>query len=554
MTSGLPRAVAAVVAAVSLGLVAARPGAAQPAATAPEACPDPVRPKDGDAVSFSVFGCRECHGRTPDNVADSKFSKTFQSNTFVRLTEANTWDQEDPHSAAFAVLDGPLGRQMDDLLKKHNPAFKDGVKNAPQCLTCHAIDMKPWVGLREKKAADFKTKEGITCNACHGLKTGWQDPHWKDTDGEYVAWRGKTPEEKQTQGLRNLRDPAVRAKFCASCHVGSACEGKVVTHEMYAAGHPPLPPFELGTFMDCQPRHWGYPTDPAMKYFTPAGAAAFEKASGKKLPENWSWSLYRFHPADQEVYNARSVAAGAIAALRAEMKMLAADAVAAADPTSEGIDYARFDCYACHHNLEVPSDRQKRGYEGGRPGRPPMKAWLAALPGVVAEHATGLAPLADLGKQFPARWAAVRTAALARPFGEPAGVKAAATDLAAWCDAFLDKSAADGKPLYTKAEAEKLLAAVAAAATSEKWTADPEAAMHLTWAYLSLRGEVGGRPDPAALAALGQTVPVRVRSQPYSDEKKLPVPASAAIGPRLTLFGGFKAPTFTARFRELQKK
>src|SRR5437867_13430626 len=41
-----------------------------------------------------------------------------------------------------------------------------------------------------------------------------------------------------------------------SCHVGNAAEGKVVTHAMFAAGHPPLPPIEIATFSRNEPQHW----------------------------------------------------------------------------------------------------------------------------------------------------------------------------------------------------------------------------------------------------------------------------------------------------------
>ena len=45
-----------------------------------------------------------------------------------------------------------------------------------------------------------------------------------------------------------MRNPARRAERCTSCHVGSESEGRFVTHEMYAAGHPPLPPVEVMAF------------------------------------------------------------------------------------------------------------------------------------------------------------------------------------------------------------------------------------------------------------------------------------------------------------------
>ena len=181
---------------------------------------------------------------------------------------------------------------------------------------------------------------------------------------------------------------------------------------MYAAGHPPLPPFELAAFMESEPKHWGYPTDARLAFF---------KDFAAKNPKK-TWPLFRFHPENEEAYLARHLATGAIAALDSELRLIAADAAAAADPKSDaGIDYARFDCYACHHDLKYPSDRQARGYEGP-PGRPPLKAWVGVLPEVVAKHAEGLenAQLKAMAGGFAAKWAAVRKAALAKPYGNPA--------------------------------------------------------------------------------------------------------------------------------------
>jgi hypothetical protein len=551
---------AAGLAGLAVWLVPAAPAAAATQPVQPvQPGKDPLVPAHAKDFSVGYTACKRCHeNQTREAAAKDPFARDFRSNEFVLLTEGATWQQQDPHYRAYEVLKSPLGGQMSRLLKDSHPGYKDGVTKAPQCLTCHAIDTAPTVPLAAKQFDHFRVTEGITCNACHGIRPAWQDQHYKGEE-KFIPWRILSPEQKREAGLRNLRDPATRAAFCATCHVGSVADGRVVTHEMYAAGHPPLPPFELGTFMECQPRHWGYPTDPTLKFFAGTAAEEYAAAGKEKLPADWRWSLYRFHPADQEVYIARSVAAGAVAALQAEMRMLAADAAEAdrPDSKSEGIDFARFDCYACHHDLKVPSARQQRGYDGAKPGRPPMKAWLAALPGVVADHAATLPQLAAAGKGFHPKWAAVRAAALARPFGDPRGVKAAAADLAGWCDEFL-RAAADGKPLYTKEAAGSLLAAVGEAATSAKWTADPEAAMHLTWAYLSLRGGVGSPPDAKALAALAEAVPVRVREAPYSTKNKdmvdVPVPAGAAIPGRLRLFGAFSAESFTPRFQELLKR
>src|SRR5947209_10193839 len=72
-------------------------------------------------------------------------------------------------------------------------------------------------------------------------------------------WRGVASQAKEEQyRMADLWDPGKRSKTCASCHVGNSDEGKVVTHAMYAAGHPPLPGVEISTFSDAMPRHWQY--------------------------------------------------------------------------------------------------------------------------------------------------------------------------------------------------------------------------------------------------------------------------------------------------------
>ena len=68
------------------------------------------------------------------------------------------------------------------------------------------------------------------------------------------------------------------------------------------------------------------------------------------------------------------------------MKLLADDA--ADTPKDQLLDFAHFDCYACHHDLKVPSWRQKRGYRGA-PGRPTMKPWSTETLRAVLDHARG---------------------------------------------------------------------------------------------------------------------------------------------------------------------
>ncbi len=54
----------------------------------------------------------------------------------------------------------------------------------------------------------------------------------------------------------DLTSPSTAAAVCLSCHLGIIAENRFVTHEMYVAGHPVLPPFNLEVFLNAMPRHW----------------------------------------------------------------------------------------------------------------------------------------------------------------------------------------------------------------------------------------------------------------------------------------------------------
>src|SRR5262249_3593025 len=143
------------------------------------------------------------------------------------------------------------------------------VTAAPQCMSCHAVDLTPGSPTDKKQ---FFVKQGVNCNGCHGLSEAWQVRHYKEAaKGDRIPWRTATPREKAKSGMADLRNPAVKAQLCASCHVGNPEQGKMLTHAMYAAGHPALPPFELATYLEAQPRHWGRPRE--LPYFKTVQAA-----------------------------------------------------------------------------------------------------------------------------------------------------------------------------------------------------------------------------------------------------------------------------------------
>jgi hypothetical protein len=111
------------------------------------------------------------------------------------------------------------------------------------------------------------------------------------------------------------------------------------------------------------------------------------------------------------------------------------------EPPTPWPDFARFDCYACHHDLKVPSWRQERGYGGRTPGRPPVPFWpevLVQLGITVADPTGSKGRLSEYQHARDAFYAATAS----RPFGnrKPAADGAqtsadAAQALADWADA-----------------------------------------------------------------------------------------------------------------------
>ena len=497
----------------------------------------PTKDTAGD-LNAGIQACELCHiGSTKGQAA--KFLKVYQSDEFVLLNESETWVQSDIHSQAMKCLNAPLGKQMSKNLGYN-------VAEAPQCLACHSADKSPTKPLADKKYKDFATAEGgVNCTVCHGLHERWQSDHYKtpDQEGQPLPWRSKSPDYKWERGMTDLRNPVVKAKLCVSCHIGNAGEGKVVTHEMYAAGHPPLPPFELASFMEGEPKHWAYPTDPRLKFFA-------------QLPVEERWSKFHYHAEKDESYLSRHYATGAIAALRAEAELLMVDAESNVKG-GEGMDFARFDCYACHHDLKYPSERQKRGYEGP-PGRPTLRTATGLPAGLVAKHAEGIEAggLKAKATGFEEKWSALRKAATSRPFGDPAKVKDTAKGVVDWCDAFLAVQCDTPVPLYSTEQAKRLRDMVAEAATSPGALADAEAAMSLAWGYTTLAKEAKVMFPEAKLGALGKVIPLNVRVAPFNETSKdgtiNPVPAQ--FPPRMKAVNAFESTPFSNAFKGLLGK
>jgi hypothetical protein len=364
---------------------------------------------------YGVGYCQGCHAKPKAAYEDSL--------DFVLLTEYSIWASYDKHSLAYVALDCPRGQRIGELLGIE-------VTKDARCLNCHAIDVP-----KPRQGPNYDRLDGVSCEGCHGPAQAWSGPH------AIKSWREKSAEEKEDLGMRDVRNPIKRAEMCMSCHVGNAEDGKVVTHAMYAAGHPPLPAIDLAFFSKNLPQHWRNPKD--VPYITTAEAAVQK----------------RYHYDPETIESAELTLNSSAASLKASMTLLAFRADLKADkgfaerwPELKGADESgpalgnlageqwpelamiHADCYACHHDLLSPSWRQARGFGEGPPGRPTLTAWPFEITSlsIHAKSKYGAETPDQVANQLVAKWKTLRSHWAAQPFGEPGGNHQAAEALEKW--------------------------------------------------------------------------------------------------------------------------
>jgi hypothetical protein len=383
--------------------------------------------------------CANCHTQ-PTNARIDQGALEL-----VLLTESAIWRTHDKHAQAYAVVAGERGKKIGDLLKV------DVLKPETGCLGCHAMHNLSKENEGKGGGKGLAPEDGVSCGGCHGPSSGWLGPHANKDD-----WRAKSAKAKFEMGMHDLRDPVSRAEVCVSCHVGNAGEGKVVTHAMFAAGHPPLPSFEIVNFSRNEPQHWRNPVD--VPYFNTDKQAIIDN----------------YHLKDKKFLQVKFSLIGAVVAFRDNMRL--AHDRANPNPASPATDWpelvtggdakpddlkaefssrwpeiamAQSDCFACHHDLKYPGFRQARGfgyYVPGQelvrvsPGRPMLRSWPLA-PLAAACNFTGKKErVAELHRLL----AALANATNERPFGKPADVRSATEGLVKWSDEVIaDLRAAD---------------------------------------------------------------------------------------------------------------
>lgn len=525
---------AALFAGLALGLLTA---VSPPRAAVAQEKKEYPRPTAEDKGKYGLLGaseCANCHSEADPR--SKKIYKETMGYEFIRLQESNIWDAHDLHSTAYRSLvtnrtpnnkkykPNATAQRMEDKLRKYK-GESYYVATDTACLACHASTKAP-VSVAPPatwKATSFETSEGVGCEMCHGHGTMFVERHKSnrpaaandDTEAEKVVdWRLFPTEIKKEWGLTNLRDPAVAAQTCASCHIGNKDEGRFVTHDMFAAGHPPLPPLDLMAYAREQPRHWGFAAD--MPYITKLAD------SPKKESQDKAFALYHYRKGESFV--ARRFAESALATLGATAGLgaqLADDAKA----KSDGLDFAAFDCYSCHHNLKYPSERQDRGYVG-RPGRPLYRPAAFALARLVLDHAGGMpngTALKGSAEELDKLELELADAFTVKTYGDADKVKAATAKLAKWSDEARKKL----EPVrYTPEEVTKLFnTLIATASDTKKPVGDPEVAQLYLWAvetlYLDLQPKevTEKKVEPKALMAMREGIAKSVvtRLRPDTD-------------------------------------
>jgi hypothetical protein len=424
-------------------------------------------------VYFGVTACTGCH--------DNKISK--QDNFLCACNEVEIW-KKDKHKNANRVLKGKLGQQMARLL----PEIKGDISQAKECISCHGVLVEDSKLIVTEEPGKFNLEEGVSCVACHGPFQEWVKEHTDIMFPNGGKWRELPRHVKEKQyGMKDLWDPENQATLCASCHIGNTAEKKVVTHAMYAAGHPPLPGFELSTFSDAMPRHWNtfdqkwkYVVDKNLAEKSPKLVKALQKVTGRDAD-------------DKNLERTRLVVIAGVVNFRESLKLIGSQAaVVDNEKKSTWPELAQFDCYACHHDLKTfaKSWRQERGYGGVRPGRPTMRPWPTVMieAGILQASRTEPGNAKEFRKKLSAEFSA-RMKELSgvfhdQPFGDPQRISRAAHNMEIWTDGLLARLKASQ---FDRAAGRDIVNVFGKQSTR---LLDFDSARELTWAFRSIQDEL----------------------------------------------------------------
>jgi hypothetical protein len=244
---------------------------------------------------------------------------------------------------------------------------------------------------------------------------------------------------------------------------------------MYAAGHPPLPSIEVATFSDQQPRHWQLlrEKDEAIRK-----VLAFKEG---------------------RLEQTELVAVDSLVALKASLEFLTGR------PDRDGVqppmlDFAQFDCAACHHEL-VQSGRSWRQAHGSghAPGRPLPPHWPQTLVRLGLEAADP-ARADDWFIELKGKLNKFESAMTERPFGNIEKARTIGAEIMgslegplASLDVKIQNKSGTGGEIVGQDTALKMLHSLNKCAAER--TPDYESARQLAWAFRTIYLEWSREPN-----------------------------------------------------------
>ena len=435
----------------------------------------PLQRSESGGSDRSFLGLKNCYNCHTNGFPRDGFGDRFgimANDSWILANEVKTWGETDKHAQAYTSLLSPTGTKIGKAL-----GVEGGIQRDKRCLACHTGfpigDLETVDGQihglvnEDKYKEDLRLTTGVSCESCHGPAGGTQG--WLTAHTSKESWRFLAPEKKCDKGFYDVRSVISRTRLCLSCHLGNAALGRVLTHEMYAAGHPPLPAFEIETFESQMPRHWRH-----LNEKTELQKEFLDKTGTKTNPD--------------ELRRTKSLLVAALVS-RSESLRLAADlaegAVSEQIPKPQWPDFAQFDCYACHHDLKTESWRQTAQHSGS-PGRPVLLPWPEAL----SQLAVIRIPEAD---QADRDLAAVRSATLMSPFGDREHLIKAAR---ASADSSDKSAVALESQDLTVTDGTAILEQIAEMAATE--TLDYDSARQFVWAFTVVQQELEHRVEKGA--------------------------------------------------------
>ena len=460
-------------------------------------------PSQRAVVGF--IACLGCHGRNPQQPGDDDLPLPSPSGDWILDNEVRTWAGKDKHHQAYAVLFNRRSIEIGRLMKI------SAVHRDRRCLSCHTgypRALMPAVDgqlVAESWHKNTDVSFGITCEGCHGPggdlatagenRDGWFRLHLPPRNLKR-PWRFMDPKVKFEQhGYVDVRTPSSKARLCGSCHIGDVAQGRVVTHEMYAAGHPPLPGFEVATFAAQMPVHWR------------AVHSKTDSQPAKSRSEFLARTNDPFFKGDRyrldALHATQAMLVGSLVSLAQSLEVTAALSGPGGGAGAGAVSWpelAQFECYACHHDLRVPAWRQQRVNPAGVPGRPVLREWTTILAGVALEQDKQRAG-------FDIQWRKVQGVLAATPFGRKSELSEIASTTADWL--MVRAQQLERTPLSRK-QGRGVLLALAKAGSAGGF--DYESSRQLVWACEVVYGELG-RGDAKELKSLREAGHVLVFPQ-----------------------------------------